>query len=291
MQTVWQVDEARASWLTPLHRRLLEAIEWDQPESLRKADVELATFPNSRVAQRTFAREQIRAGDWRDGVQRLWTVLQERVDSSRAWTDALEDLRPVLTRLDEPDRWLDGALRNAPVPRVIEEVAKALDELDRRDEAVGLLELAWRQAPGDRRLRRARRRLGLPREVDSRSGRPWEEVYDPLTGQSRARSPRVPVPAELSLRAARAEGERVHTERDALVAQTVAWVQNEDRRAVAPLLFLAGGHVDLEDGDDRKALFDELSGVVDGRDLPWLPEPLTDAIRRHPRTLDKLRER
>jgi len=60
-EAVWQVEESRAAWLAPLHRRLLASIQWDEPEALRKADLELATFPQSRAAQRVLAREEIRA--------------------------------------------------------------------------------------------------------------------------------------------------------------------------------------------------------------------------------------
>ncbi|MEM6931439.1 MAG: hypothetical protein AAF602_31205, partial [Myxococcota bacterium] len=214
-------------------------------------------------------------------------VAQSKRDDPATWTTALEDLSPVLTRLEDPDRWLASALEEAPTSRVIEIVAKALDDLGRRSEAVGLLELAWQRSPGDRRLKRARRRLGMPGQVDPGTGRPWEEVHDPLTGATRIASP---VDPSISLEGARAEGERFAERHQALVTQTVAWLETGDRRALDPLLFFSTGVVDRADDDAVTTVFQELAQVPGGRELPWLPPEVAQALVAEPKRIDRLRK-
>ncbi len=283
---VWQVDEARASWLAPLHERLLSSIRWPRPESWRLAEVELATYPDSVRAQRDFAREQILVGNWQAGVEGLWTTATADPDNLAIWISTLEDLRPVLARMENPDRFFEAALEHAPTSRIIEEVAKGLDDLGRREEAAGLLELAWRRSPGDRRIRRARRRLGLPREVDTLTGRPWEEVHDPATGESRPAEPGIDV---ITLSAAREAGKRLTRERELLIERARRWIVDDDPRALKPLLFLFTGRIDLDDTDAVTTLFAELEQLPGRRELPWLPEPLAHAILAEPERIERLR--
>jgi len=123
LQAVWQVDVASAKRLEPLKRRLLNSVRWELPESWREAEIELATFPDSLSRKQEFAREQIRIGNWREGAALLWEVVQADPDAPTTWTSALADLRPALTRLEDPDRWFGAALEHAPVPQVVEEIA------------------------------------------------------------------------------------------------------------------------------------------------------------------------
>ncbi|MEN0063524.1 MAG: rhomboid family intramembrane serine protease [Myxococcota bacterium] len=286
LESLWQVEPERVVRMAPLHRRLLGRIAWQAPLDLQHAETEIAAFPNSPKAQFELARQQIRAGQWEAGVEGLWAYVQAKSDSPRRWLAGLEDVRPALHLEPNPDRWFEGALENAPLPKVLEEVVAGLTELDRTEEAVGLLELAWRRSPGDRRIRRMRRRMGLPRELDSSTGRPWEEVHDPLTGQRR---PALEAPEPLTLAAAKAEGARHQTEVAERTHQLTDWLANEDGRAWRVLLFLRTGRSDDPTDDDVDTLLDELRQAANGRTFPWLPEAVAEVLTTNPNLLQAVR--
>lgn len=288
LQAVWQVELGRQARLAPLHDRLLARVEWSEPVDLQLAEAEFEAFPTLARTIEGLAHEEIRAGRWESGTQRLWAHLQGRPDAAGRWEKALKSLRPVTSLLPDPDRWYDGALRQAPVPKVIEEVATGLDRLGRHTEAVGLLELAWARTPGDRRLRRMRRRWGLGWQLDPVSGRPWVEAYDPLTGRRRS-IPSPDVSDGLSLASAADAGAQYEADRRTLAEQTVAWVTTADARAIVPLLVFRFGAADPSDTDEVETVFGELARAAKGETFAWLPAEVAAAFADEPDRLDVLK--
>ena len=61
---------------------------------------------------------------------------------------------PFATRFEDAEAWWSRALDATPVPQVVVGVAEGLDAHGREQQARGLLQVAWDEAPGDRQLRR-----------------------------------------------------------------------------------------------------------------------------------------
>ncbi|MBX2803867.1 MAG: rhomboid family intramembrane serine protease, partial [Myxococcales bacterium] len=240
LQEVWQVDQDRHAWLAPLRDRLRATVVWPEPRRLTEARIDYDRAPTSARFRTTYALALARYGQVAEALELHRALVTEKPEDPERWVAALEVLHTGTSEVSEPEVWWADALAAAPVPKVVEEVARGLEGADRIDDARGLLQLAWRRAPGDRVLRRARRRADLPTELDSQTGLPWESVHDPVTGRRIEAGSDAPTP---SLRAAVREGQRMQAERDRIVGAIVAAVQGDDRRAGVPWFVLRRGRV------------------------------------------------
>lgn len=279
LQEVWQVDDARSAHLAPLARRLRRSVVWDEPAALRKARSAHRHLPSGLTSRSDLAAALVRAGEVDEGFALHEALIAEAPADVRRWLDALESVVVAGPALSDADRWLDRALAGTRAAEVRVAVARALMEQGRDSEGRGLLELAWRAAPGDRRLKRARRRADLPTQLDV-AGRPWEAVNDPVTGQARVE----PVgPAEVSLAAAVRQGALADAERARVVEALVAALRAQDAAAALPLLaFLREGRSDQITTDIRSALATDLRRTTEGGAPAWLPSEAADALRAWP---------
>ena len=162
-----------------------------------------------------------------------------------------------------------GAVAATAASSVLTAVATDLAAAGRVDDARGLLELAWWQRPGDRRLRRARKRLGLPVALTS-TGQPWSRVFDPLTG--RARPEPLPVPTERTLPAATVLGQALAARAAAVDAATCEAIRTHDAAALWPLLlWQRDGELPGPDSDAPQAILEELT---EPDRAAWMSDPV-----------------
>jgi hypothetical protein len=159
-----------------------------------------------------------------------------------------------------------GALAARPEPKVVTAVAASLGRVGRRDDARGLLEIAWLQLPGDRMLTRARRTFGLPTAL--------QEGVPPEAG----RWPALP----LTLAGAREAGAVLAAEEAATLAALHTALAGDTTTAVHTLLTLKHGELTAFPADAEKGLAEDLQ-ALDGPNPPeWLPAAARDEVAAAP---------
>lgn len=285
LEEVWQVDLAREARLQPLRDRLRRSVIWGDPEELREARSDAERVAGSAKFQARLALALARVGQLDEALAIQEALLAEAPQDPKRWRDALELVQTGLARIEDPDDWWRRALAASPEPALIEAVARGLAADGREQVARGLLQIAWQASPGDRILKRARRRLELPTELDPQTGAPWQLVHDPLTGAPR-QPPELP---PLTLEAARAAGEHLAQQQAALAAAATAAISAGDRAGLVPLLVLRMGHAPTEDADVLAALATELQRAVDDRAPSWVPPGVVEALQANPGYLEQVR--
>ena len=284
LEEMWQVDLARERRLGPLRDRLRASVVWGDSAALHAAKAELAERPASVKARSALARALVAWGEVDEAVALVDELVQERPDDSTRWITALQVVRTGLSDVAEPEAWFSRALAASSSSDIVEHVALGLVELQRGEAARGLLELAWRRAPGDRVLRRARRAQDLPVELDAQ-GRPWSVSHDPVTGD--ARSP-LPPPDELSLEAASAEGRRLAAERAELTRRAVDALEQGSPSLLRSLVLLRMGYLPPVSDDLRGAVRDEAVRAIEGRVPAWMPAKVAEAATEHQTVVEQL---
>jgi membrane associated rhomboid family serine protease len=257
LAATWRVETSAESRLSPLRDRLVGGITWPEPERLADARAAHAAHPEDARSTAALARALDEVGDV-PGALALWSSLPYNEEVAVGMLNLAEHYPNALPSLDAE---VDRALALQGSQRIAVAAADALvargdavkTETDRRAEAIGVLDLAWWQTPGDRHVKTARVKAGLP--IRLLDGRP--------TG------PRVPGGEAPTLARARELGVAwltlaARAERDALNASTFA----EFERALA---VLATGEPTL-DGAVRATLERVMKPTAPRP--AWLPEPV-----------------
>ena len=274
LESTWVVEGWRESRLAPLHRRLLANITWTDPTALREARAEVQ-FASRSVDGRTALAEALgRLGETDEALSLHRELIAEAPDDPERWEALIDTMALGGVSGTERERVWQDALASSPSPRVVVAVADDLDRTGDTHRARGLLELAWRQRPGDRRIRLSRRSHDLPTELTP-DGQPWSAVYDPLTGAPRAEAPYV-APEVLDLEGATAMA-RALDARSVAVAEAAcrAFEQRDPTSAWPVLLWLRDGRLPDIDSDAPQAVLDELTAEPAGR---WVPAAVADCI-------------
>jgi membrane associated rhomboid family serine protease len=280
LEETWQVDEPAARRLAPLAARLRATVAWPEPAELVAARADVEAAPGSATARRTLAAELARAGAGIEALALHDALVSEKPEDVARTVELLHTVA-LLQPPDAAARW-DAALVAHPVPVVVVAVADGLDEAGRTNDAVGLLDIAWDDHPGDVKLRRARRSRDLSVLLDPETGGPWDLRFDPTHGQPRD-------PAWIERRRARtltlAEASRAAqdhaAERTATIAAAVAGVQAGSSDAVVPLLVLKEGGIPPA-GDAEQGLAEDLGSARGGSKPVWMPPEVFEAVRARP---------
>ena len=145
---------------------------------------------------------------------------------------------------------------------------------DQVDLARGVLEVAWAQHPGDRTLKRARRRLGLSTVLDDASSLPWNVAFDPSTLDMRdARAIDALLDRKLERDVALDAAAAADAERRGLAIQIASWLDQGDARIGVGLVALRDGGVPADPTAALARLREELDRYE--TDKPdWLPNSL-----------------
>lgn len=277
LEEVWEVERGYAHRLAPLRDRLRERVVWHDPIALVEARDSAARAPDARKVQRAFAAALAEVGEV-EASRTLWRGLIEGAPGDEdAWAGLLALARWYPEAVEDDEALWAEALAANPTPRMAVEVATSLDAAGREAAARGLLDIAWAQHPGDRKLRRARRASGLSVDLEPDRHLPVSLVIDAATGQLRSdaevsRWQRAP----LDLPTAESLGSEVLDARNALAARAIDALETGD--ATDELLLLAHGRVP----DDRPAalagLGEDLRTVAVGGRVAWMPPQLRDAV-------------
>jgi rhomboid protease GluP len=287
LTATWSRPATDGDRLNPLRDRLISEIVWDEPDSLSRARRAWERDPQGGKARKEYAEELLRWGDTAQAVQLLRDLAAERPEAPEGWVGLLGALQEDQGQIGDPETLWDDALRATDHPEVVAEVALSLTERGRWEEAAGLLELSWIQAPGERSIRRARRQLGLCVEL---SGDTPAHLYsDPANGSPLLRPRRDPVDGPWTREQARPIGAEILAERRTLAARVTAAPWPEGSAAL--ILLKRGISPPLSDlTDEVKALAEDLRSARGGQEVRWLPAELQSwALSRSDADLDALR--
>jgi len=270
LESLWSVEASARRRLEPLHQRLLEAVHWNEPTALLEARAEVQRKPRSRPARRQLAEALSLAGE----VDKARVILEELIAEQPAMPDGWVALlahegRVGAFELPPVETW-ERALRASDSPSLRSEVALSMHSHGEIEGAVGLMEIAWRASPGDRRLRRARRVLGLP--VDLIEATPAHLLHDPITAApAELREPLgAPDDEQFTLERARAVG-RAWLEPRAALARELA--QTELPAALGLAVLIRRGVPPTPDTlvAELLATLEDLRLAGSGMDLRWPP--------------------
>lgn len=280
VEITWVVETAREQALASLLDRLLARVVWSSPRELDKAQAEVEFAPHSVRGRQSLAEALGRLGQTDEALALHEELVTEAPDDAERWealfdTFALGGVEPAIQLA-----YWERALAAAPVPRVVEAVADGLYDIDRATDARGLLDIAWSQRPGDRRLRRARRGMGLSIVLDL-DGIPWDDAFVPATGARRDDEERARRRARpLTLAAAADAGSlRDRETADAIDAACAALTTGDGAAAWPPLLWLYGGALPSPGSDEPEAL---LRGLASEQRPHWMPDGLAACLPADP---------
>jgi hypothetical protein len=186
-------------------------------------------------------------------------------------------------RVPDLDRLRDEALRAHTIPAVVIQVVRSLEATGDEVGAVGLLELSWTHFPGDRALKRARRRRHLPVGLDEATHLPRHLAVNRDTGQPRSEAELAALRARpLDLEEARLMGAEWSAWRATVAARASAHLKPDPLMAVDPLLILRYGALPADREGAVGGLVEELRTLDRRGALPWLPEDLAAEVRASP---------
>jgi len=281
MYGLYRVSEVEArdeDRLAPLFARLDSRVQWREPLVLQGARRNAGATSRSLKARSALALELARWGEPEEALAIQEQLVAERPDDPARWTPWIRMAGWYPDRLDA-DALYARALHEIPVPEVVVAVAAALRESGRNTDADALLQLAWVREPGDRKIRRALRKAGLPWRLDDR-GIPTELALTPA-GEPRPVEEIGSIEAlPLTLDAAN-RWYRVTTADRAQLARRFAQAMEESgpSEAVPLLLRLRDGTVDPEPGEAR-VLRKSLLAVGGDRPTVWMPPELVGVLQQ-----------
>lgn len=276
LQTEWRVEPDLAGRLAPLERRLERAVVWEPPSELAAARAAYAAHPDTPRTARDLARALAAEGLGADALALQIPLARATPPDPTAWRTLLQMLAWYPQATPERDALLREALAAGLGSLAEVGVSDVLLAVGDTPTAVGLLELAWVRAPGDRQLARARAGLGLSNDLGTdgispaslRGDCPWHAV---LAAQAAAGDA-----ADLLSRAA-AVGAAWAEARAGAIADARARAAATDPGVVAPLVLLAVGHAPADPDIALQDLRYDLDQVDQGVDPTWwspdLPAP------------------
>jgi len=275
VEEVWQVDRARASRLEPLRDRLRRSVEWRDPEVLADARATVERNPASRRGRAQLAHALAEVGDVEASLELYRQLVDEDPADPDWWTGMLEVAKWYPGRVPDPDQLRDEALRTHPLPAVVIQVVESLEAAGDDNGAAGLLELAWVHFPGDRTLKRARRRRALPVDLDAHTHLPRHLVVDRDTGSPLGAEALAELRSRpLDLAEARRMGEEWAAGRAEVAARASALMKQDPILAVDPLLILRYGALPADREGAIDGLAEEMKTLEARGSLPWLPDDL-----------------
>ncbi|MEZ4315915.1 MAG: rhomboid family intramembrane serine protease [Myxococcota bacterium] len=279
---VSEVEAENEAWLRPLFARMDDRIEWREPLSLQAARRNADAVERSVKARSALALELARWGEVDEALKLQQALVDEKPDDPERWLP-LVDMAGWYPDAIDADALYARALTEVGSPDVVVAVASALRTSGREADADAVLQLAWVHQPGDRALKRALRRAGLPWALDP-LGRPTELAVLPDG------TPRDPAEIErislLPLEIGAARGWR-----EVVLAERAVVEQGFDREyahgdPIGLLLRVRDGLLDPQPGDER-GLRKDLAAVDGDRAPDWVSPALEERLRQ-PGVIERL---
>lgn len=280
LEATWVVERDHEDTLQPLLERLAGRVVWGAPTDLEEARAEVAFAPRSTGARADLAQALARIGETDEALALHRELIDAAPNDPDRWEALFDTLALGGVDAAARRRWLEEAVTAAPTPRVIDAVVDQLEADGDTDQALGLLDLAWRQRPGDRRLRRSRRTRQLSVHLTA-EGQPYDDVVLPGTSTPRPAADRAARSAlPLTLAAATEAGRQRRAETDTAAAIACEALRAGDVEASwTALLWFFDGGLPAPDDDTPEALLASLARP--GRD-PWLPEAVAACLPEDP---------
>ncbi len=163
-RVMMKVIEGAQDRYAPLIERIFDSFDLLAVDELRTAERRARQHPRSWEPALNLARARYRTGDSAGALASYDRVLELSPDEPQALVGRVETVHHY--GLPQGAGEARSALGTAgDNPRVVVAAVDLLVDLGHQDEAVEALDAAWALLPGDRRLRRARQRLGLTVEA------------------------------------------------------------------------------------------------------------------------------
>ena len=292
LHELWEVDRSRQARMEPLAERLRASVVWYEPEELVLARDGVARRPGRWSERVELAQALAEWGEPEKSRESWEALLADRPDDPDALRGLLDLVRWYPEQFPDAEAVVTRVLDQRADGSMVHHISVTLKALDRSDLAIGLLEIAWAQSPGDTHLRRARRGFGLPSRSSSLTGdplRPWNVANDPETGLARSQEEiDFLVNRPLTVAAARDAHARWSAERAHGRQHVLNALSDPAADLTTPLIVMRYGYVPSPELPAIEALLTEITAetppslwpnvVVDA----WTPEAtrrLEDAIR------------
>lgn len=160
----FRVKEGLRERYVPLMERIFASFQLTPLDELRRAERRARQHPRSWEPQVDLGKARYRTGDPRGALESFETALSLSRDEPEALLGIVETVH-YYGLPDGAARARTALSRAGDDPRIIVAAAALLEAVGQREEAVEVLDAAWRMLPGDRRIRRARGRMGLSVEL------------------------------------------------------------------------------------------------------------------------------
>lgn len=283
LESTWEVEADREHRLAPLQRRVEGSVQWNLPSTFESARIDVEHSPDSGKSRDRWATALADVGRVEEALEVRRALLAEFPTAIAYWSGMLDLIGAYPDAVPDREALWQAALEAHPTGSMAAAVAGSMERAGQPDAAKGLLDLAWNTLPGERSVRRARRREGLS-VAFAPTGDPWGLMNDPVTGQ-----PRDPEAIEAirslpwTLEAARTRGAALAAERDAVVQAAVdALEAGELGPAIDRTAWIKLGSSDV-DPEDRGRIHEDLHRAGTTEHPPrWLPQPLVAAARANP---------
>lgn len=269
----WVVEANRADRLAPVRDALFDALVWTPPAELAEARARWEAAPQSLEPRRRLADLEARWGDGDRALSLLRDLVRESPRSKTDWVALLQVAAWYVDSVPDPAALVDDALALDLGSRVDGAAVTLLEAAGLDQEAVGLIELLWARAPGDRILARLRRARGLSEVLRGEPPAAASASWSLGAGRAVALPPTAAPP---TVEAARAVALANLEARQALVTAVKGAVAEGSPALVAPLVLLWRGHP-LDDPKEVQELALQLDAAADDAPPPWWPADLTDA--------------
>jgi len=280
VEEVWQVDHARASRLAPLRDSLRRSVTWRDPDVLADARATVERNPTTRRGRAHLAHALAEVGEVEGSLALYRQLVAEEPADPAWWIGMLVVTEWYPGRVPDPDQLRDEALHAHPIPAVVIQAVQSLEAAGDDLGSVGLLELGWVHFPGDRSLKRARRRRTLPVALEETTHLPRHLAVDRDTGRLRPEEELVALRSRpLDLTEARRMGTEWTEGRATVAARASELLKRDPILAVDPLLILRHGAPPADRKGAIGGLMEEMRTLELRGSLPWLPEDLAAEVR------------
>lgn len=156
----FRVQKGLEERYNPLMERIFERFDLAPLDELRRAERRARQHPRSWEPQVELGQARYRTGDPRGALEAFERALELSEDEPRALLGTIQTIH-YYGLPDGAARARSALSQGGDDPRIVVAAAALLEAVGEREEAVEVLDEAWRLLPGDRRLRRARGRMGL----------------------------------------------------------------------------------------------------------------------------------
>lgn len=279
IESVWEVRKEDERRLKTLQRRLQQELVWPESDPYRTARIDYEFDPSRKNHQVAWGLQLARHGQAEQAAPILRGLTETHPESESYWKAWL-DLLQWYPEFGDPPAAYDAALRAHPTDSMVGEICQRLQDSDEPQLAAGLSDLAWLRLPGERSLKRHRRRLGLATSLVD--GRPYDLTHDPVTGKPRSEpdiASRRDTPWTVAN--ARQRADTLESERQQVIEALVQALRTGNAPEVTRLaVVLHTGAV----GEDPTKTLEDLKWGSDATNPPprWIPSAVIEATRTSP---------